>query len=109
MKQKIYAPILALVLLIIAFTSNASTTLPSNAVTTMPVANTDAQKATRLAEIEKRVYEIKNMDKSHLSRQERKALRAELRGLGKDARSNGGIYLSVGAIIIIILLLILLL
>ncbi len=109
MKQKILTSFLAVMLLATAFTSNAATTMPNNVVTTMPATSTDAQKATRLAEIEKRVFEIKNMDKSHLSRQDRKALRAELRMLGKDARSNGGIYLSVGAIIIIILLLILIL
>ncbi len=56
-----------------------------------------------------RLKEIKNMDKSNMSFSEKKALRKELHTMKREARSNGGIYLSVGAIIIVILLLILLL
>ena len=57
-----------------------------------------------------RIYEIKAMDKSDLSRAERKVLRKEVRSINKTLRStNNGVYLSVGAIIIIILLLILIL
>lgn len=57
-----------------------------------------------------RVDEIKAMDKSKLSREEKKELRKELKEMKKKANSmSGGVYLSVGAIIIIILLLILIL
>lgn len=64
----------------------------------------------RVEEISRRVEEIKSMDKSELSRQERKDLRNELLEMKKEAKAvSGGVYLSVGAIIIIILLLILLL
>ena len=57
-----------------------------------------------------RLNEIKNMDRANMSSSEKKALRKELRTMKREARnSNGGIYLSVGAIIIVILLLILLL
>jgi hypothetical protein len=74
------------------------------------VANmTTEEKKLRAEEIKKRVYEIRDMDKSDLSREDRKALRKELREMKKEARAIQGIYLSVGAIIIIILLLILIL
>jgi hypothetical protein len=74
------------------------------------VANmTDEEKKLRAEEIKKRVYEIREMDKSSLSRVERRELRKELREMKKEARAIEGIYLSVGAIIIIILLLILIL
>ena len=57
-----------------------------------------------------RLEEIKKMDKSELTRVEKKELRAEVKGIKKTLKASGnGIYLSVGAIIIIILLLILLL
>lgn len=57
-----------------------------------------------------RVEEIRNMDKSNLSREDKKALRKELREMKEQARAmQQGVYLSVGAIIIIILLLILIL
>lgn len=54
--------------------------------------------------LENRINEIKAMDRSTLSREDRKALRKELRDIKKEARrSGGGIYLSTGAIIIIVL------
>ena len=57
-----------------------------------------------------RLEEIKEMDKSDLSRVEKKELRKEVRAIKSDLKSTGnGVYLSVGAIIIIVLLLILLL
>lgn len=56
-----------------------------------------------------RLEEIKDMDKSDLSRAEKKELRKEVKEIKADLKSSGnGLYLSVGAIIIIILLLILL-
>lgn len=77
--------------------------------TETPTELTEEQKA-RLAAIKSRVDEIKAMDKSALSKAERKALRQELKDMKKEAKAiSGGVYLSVGAIIIIILLLILLL
>ena len=65
----------------------------------------------KLQKIEQRVEEIKNMDRSNLSRAERKQLKKELRDMNQQARAvtGGGVYLSVGAIIIIILVLIILL
>jgi hypothetical protein len=60
--------------------------------------------------ITKRIDEIKSIDKSQLSLKERKNLRNELIEMKKELKAtNGGIYLSVGAIIIILLILILLL
>lgn len=57
-----------------------------------------------------RLNEIKAMDKSDLTRAEKKELRQEVRAIKTNLRTtNNGIYLSVGGIIIIILLLILLL
>jgi hypothetical protein len=57
-----------------------------------------------------RLETINAMDKSKLKATERKALRKEVRLLKKDLKaSGGGVYLSVGALILIILLLIVLL
>ncbi len=57
-----------------------------------------------------RLEEIRGMNKSELTRMEKKGLREEVRGIRKEMKSiSGGVYLSVGAIIIIVLLLILLL
>lgn len=57
-----------------------------------------------------RLEEIKAMDKSEMKSSEKRALRKEVRAINTSlASSNGGVYLSVGAVIIIILLLILIL
>ncbi|WP_291785410.1 hypothetical protein [Cecembia sp.] len=62
----------------------------------------------RLVEIEFRVDEIKAMDFSAMEKAEKKAVRNELKEIKQEARDlGGGVYLSVGAIIIILLVLIL--
>ena len=54
-----------------------------------------------------RLNEINAMDRSSMSRSDKKALRKEVRSIDKQLREvYGGIYISVGALIIIILLLI---
>jgi hypothetical protein len=65
----------------------------------------------RVTELETRLHEIKAMDTKSMSRTERKSLRKEVKAIEKEMKTmdNGGVYISVGAIIIIILLLILLL
>ena len=69
-----------------------------------------AQQQAQLQRITTRVEEIREMDKSDLSRVEKRALRKELKEMKNQAKAlSGGVYLSVGAIIIIILLLILIL
>lgn len=57
-----------------------------------------------------RLEEIKAMDKSSMTRVEKKELRKEVRAIKANLQASGkGVYLSVGAIIIVVLLLILLL
>lgn len=56
-----------------------------------------------------RLDEIKEIDKSELTRLEKKALRIEVREIKSAVRASGnGIYISSGAIIIILLLIIIL-
>ena len=56
-----------------------------------------------------RLNEIKDIDMSSLSRSEKKELRKEVRAIEKNLHDNyGGVYISVGGLIIIILLLIIL-
>jgi DNA gyrase/topoisomerase IV subunit A len=69
-----------------------------------------AEQKVQFEKLVNRVEEIRNMDKSNLTRTEKKALRKELKEMKEQARVlQQGVYLSVGAIIIIILLLILIL
>lgn len=109
MKTKIYA---LLAVMILAFTF--STPVSARLAEENPHSKTELTEAeveARLVEMRARVAEIKAMDRSSMSKEERRALRKELREMNKQARSwgSGGVYLSVGAIIIIILVLILIL
>lgn len=103
---------------LIAMVALLFVTIPSNAASfSTPAINPSSttneltpEQQARIAAIEKRVSEIKALDKSSLTRADRKALKKELRDMKKEAKAiRGGVYLSVGAIIIIILLLIILL
>lgn len=71
---------------------------------------TEAQKA-RVRVLENRVAEIKTMDRSTLSKADRKALRRELKDLNREARKMSGksFVLILTTLIAVILLLILLL
>lgn len=55
-----------------------------------------------------RLHEIKDMDKSSLTRADKKELRKEVRSIRAAIRSSGnGIYLSVGALLVIIIIILL--
>ncbi len=119
MKLKLYF-FTALLMSIFAVTTTKAATVvvPDKASFSKEEINkmTVEEKTARIEDIKARISEIKAMDKSNLSSAERKELRVELRDMRKEARAisssdgmGGGVYLSVGAIIIIILLLILIL
>lgn len=83
--------------------SSAATTSETVPIS-KPMSETEAKT------LELRLIEINELDKSALTRTQKKALRGEVKTIEKQLRSGGGgIYFSVGAIIIIILLLIILL
>ncbi len=89
-------------------------TAPTQAGTPAPITTTAISNApTDDAKTEiliNRLKEIRNMDKSNLSRADKKALRKEIRDIKSTVKaSRNGLYISVGAAIIIVLLLILIL
>jgi hypothetical protein len=60
--------------------------------------------------LQNRVSEINAMDFSTLTRLEKRELKKELKGLKRDIKGNGGgVYISLGGLLIIIILLIILL
>jgi len=104
MKKLIYS--FAMIFMLAISTNNVSAANKVNEKTEMT-----AEQKVQLERITNRVEEIRHMDKSNLTRTEKKALRKELKEMKvqANAAAGGGVYLSVGAIIIIILLLILIL
>lgn len=100
MKKFIYA-------LVLVFTLGISTNTVSAAEDKKAKTEMTAEQKAQFERIVNRVEEIRKMDKSNLSRAEKRALRKELKEMKEQARVlQKGVYLSVGAIIIIILLLI---
>ncbi len=64
----------------------------------------------RAIQLTNRLEEIKKLDKSVMSGSEKKTLRKEVREIRKEMKQmNGGVYLSVGALLIVILILVLIL
>lgn len=79
--------------------------------TTVPApASINNTEEPRSRQIMNRLETIKKMDRSTLTRDERKNLRKEVKDIRKEAKAaSGGVYLSVGAILLVILVLILIL
>lgn len=105
-----YQVVVALLLSVTVMSSQAAVTsveFNKDRIATM----TKEEKMERVNAIKLRVNEIKAMDKSTLTKAEKKELKKELKDMRKEARAleTRGIYLSIGAVIIIILLLILIL
>jgi biopolymer transport protein ExbD len=99
---------IALTLLLASMITSSS--YASSLVSTLPVSKEGKLSSVDAQKLINRLEEIKSMDVKNLSRKERKELRHEVRSIQKvQSTGNGGVYLSVGAIIIIILLLILIL
>jgi predicted PurR-regulated permease PerM len=102
-EMKKIATLISLLMLLIAAPSMAKA---SNENSTPNNTMNEAE----LKSLVNRLEEIKSMDKSDLNSLEKKELRKEIRSINKDLKTNaGGVYLSVGAILVVILLLILLL
>jgi hypothetical protein len=93
-------------LIAIALPASSAIIIPETIQTSSSAKNDD----TRAQVLLQRLEYIKGMDKSAMTRMEKKSLRKEVKGIKKEMKSisGPGIYLSIGAIIIIILLLILL-
>lgn len=89
------------ILMAITLPASSSMIVP-DAEQTNSAAKTEEPRAQQLLH---RLEEIRDMNKSELTRLEKKSLRKEVKEIKKEMK--GGVYLSVGAIIIIILLLIL--
>ena len=96
---------LVIIMLVIAQPSQSKDLVRTSALTNRGE-TIDATEAQKLIN---RLKEIKALDKRNMTKSERRALRKEVKATEKRLSASGGVYLSVGAVIIIILLLILLL
>lgn len=102
--KNLFKTVLLVIFITVAQVSQAKDL--NNSRLTNGSATMDAAEAQKLVN---RLEEIKSMDKSSMTRTEKKALRKEVKAIQKSMDSSGGVYLSVGAVILIIVLLIILL
>jgi predicted SpoU family rRNA methylase len=101
-KLPIYLMLLILSLSIIPTSAYAVVSHPSS------ITNNPKEVPAEVQVMLDRLNEIKKMDKSEMTRADKKELRKEVRAIKTTLKkTNNGVYLSVGAIIIIVLLLIL--
>ena len=108
-KLRYYLPFLLALFMLSALNLHAADKTPAPYVPLSKDAiahMTKEQKEARLQDIKARVDEIKAMDRSTLTKADRRALRKELKSMHREARYVTGVYISVGALLIIILLLI---
>ena len=98
--KKILRIALFVILIAIALPASSATIVPTTAKT----------EDSRAQQLMQRLEEIRGLKKSELTGLEKKGLRKEVKGIKKEMKAmTGGVYLSVGALIIVILLLILIL
>jgi len=108
MKKKIFYFVVSLLFTLSITSGHASS--DTKAIKEKFEGMTDTQKEERITQIQQRIEEIKAMDKSTLTKIERKDLRHELRDMNKEARAaRGRTTIVIGGLVIIILLLILIL
>lgn len=96
--RKLLAGIVIFLSLSVGFPVTAA---PTAAITEKPAPE-------RIDQLTRRLEEIRSMDMENLSRTEKRVLRKEVKEIKKEMQLSGGVYISVGALLIIILLLILL-
>lgn len=107
--MKTFSKLRMVVVLLTLATTAPTFASPTTPETTTTISNTTSEDA-KSEILVNRLKEIKDMDKSNLSRADKKAFRIEVKEIKATMKaSHNGIYLSVGAIIIVILLLILIL
>lgn len=109
MKKKIYLLVITMLLCLTAFQSKAATIgdgtvmpLTKEAVAKM----TPEQKLQRIKAIRARMMEIDTIDKSRMSKADRKLLREEMRSLRHDSNAVGGSGLAVevgGGVVVLVL------
>jgi hypothetical protein len=103
-KIKLGLMIICLSLTFQPLTSNAETITASPSSVVSKLAESEKAKSLLV-----RLDEINAMDKSDLKSSEKRSLRREVRSIEKQLKeTSGGVYISVGALIIIVLLLIIL-
>ena len=96
------------ILMIFTMVSTSTFANKAEAKTVAPVATENKLSAEELSRMNKRVEEIRSMDKSEMTSSEKRELRKESKGIKENVRKSGEvIYISGGTLLLIILIIIL--
>jgi len=90
--------------MLITFTPQLINATPVTSALVVPSSEESARAKTLVL----RLNEIKAMDKSKMTSSEKKMLRVEVRSIQREYRHYGGVYISVGTVLLIVLIVILL-
>lgn len=101
--------IVGIVTAALSFTFIPNQVAAAPAATEISVAATKDADAAKANALYNRLIEIKEMDKTNLTKEEKRDLRKEVRDIQKQLAHSGVIYISAGALILILILLIILL
>lgn len=95
-------------LMIFTMVSSSTFANKAEAKTVAPLATENKLSAEEVSRMNKRVEEIRSMDKSEMTGSEKRELRKESKGIKENVRRSGEvIYISGGTLLIIILIIIL--
>jgi len=95
-------------LMIFTMVSSSTFANKAEAKTVAPVATENKLSAEEVSRMNKRVEEIRSMNKSEMTGSEKRELRKESKGIKENVRRSGEvIYISGGTLLIIILIIIL--
>lgn len=108
--MRIKTNLVALAFLFVLTTSTAGASIVNDKPPKEKINNLTEEQKAKIESLKRRVVEIKAIDRSTLTKAERKDLRNELKEMNKEAKAiqGRGVYLSIGALIVILLLVILL-
>src|SRR5665647_929473 len=95
--------------IVMIFTLSATTfASKTDLKSTTPVATENKLSAEEVSRLNKRVEEIRSMDKSEMTNMEKRELRKESKGIKENVRKNGEvIYISGGTLLLIIIIILL--
>ncbi|MBI1223756.1 MAG: hypothetical protein GC192_00850 [Bacteroidetes bacterium] len=100
---------MSLLAILLIFAGLTTPMMAVNTTTPVPVDSTSAEAMLEVNNMTQRLEEIKAMDKSSMTRVEKKALRKEVRSIkNRMKKLSGGVYISASTLIIILILVIIL-
>lgn len=109
MKKTICLFAIVLMLCTVSIAAHATASRDTTPTKEAIAAMSPEQREARVEEIKSRIAQIKAIDRSQMTKAEKKEYRAELRALKQETKIYDVLYVGIGALVILIILLLILL